>query len=136
MQRIPVPVWAPPYLARGANGEALAEVSGPEGDRAAALFQPYLAQILSLVDRAVNDYVNNPDLTFSEDEGCFPCRERLNGEYYREGPRYVGEQGCYSVRVLAHCIEKQRRPAQDEFDYLGLDVLIELDPATGSLYVS
>jgi hypothetical protein len=138
MQRIPVPNWAPSYLVRGPDGEVIPNLSEPGGPETYALLMPRYPEILSPVDKAVNEYVNNDGLTYGEDddENGFPSRKRLSGDYYLARPTYAGGNGWYTVSLMARCLEKPWLPNQIHCDYLGLDVSIALDTAfSSSLYV-
>ncbi len=136
MHRIPVPDWAPGYLVRDADGEVVPDLSLEGAHEAHAALHARQDEIASLVDRAVNEYVNEDSLIFNEDEDDFPTRKRLNGEYYL-GPSFyqIGSNG-YSMTIMARCLEKPWYSGQVDCDYLGLNVWINLDPATGSLSIS
>jgi len=90
-----------------------------------------------LVDHAVNEYINNDDLAYDAWEE-FPSRSRLTGEYYLGNQYYAMEPGndhCFASS-MACCQEKLWYPNQIGQDYLGLDVDVEFDTATGMMIVA
>jgi hypothetical protein len=134
MRRVPVPDWVLRDLERGTDGEAVPDLSEPGGPTAFAVLSPRLTEIVELVDKAVNDYVNDDALTYGEDEddNGFPSRRRLSGEYYLGRTIYSGEDGWYMVSIQACCLEKPWLPGHVERNYLGLDVSIVLDVPFGT----
>ncbi len=131
MVRVSVPKWAPPYAGGAATFEMVANkyydaVTPAERDALVARH----ADILALVDRLVEEYANKGCAPQGED--WFPEQARLTGEFYVGGESYhrlPGERWI-QVCVEARCLGRRTSTVGD---YLGLDVWLRFDPASGRL---
>ena len=88
------------------------------------LFNTNEAKIMKLVEDAVSEYVNDDDLC-NDDEGFWPHRCELTGEWYvRE--IYFSEKDYLSI---ATAFLSPWQTGKD--DYLGLEVFLRYDEETG-----
>ena len=92
-----------------------------------ALFYSHEAEIMKLVEEAVSEYINDDDLC-NDDEGFWPHRCELTGEWYvRE--IYFCEKECLSVQTAF--LGTGRAGWLERYDYLGLDVTLCYDEEAG-----
>jgi hypothetical protein len=94
-------------------------------------------QMLDVVHREVEAYLNTPGLYGEGGDGMFPDRSRMSGEYYVSDESYTGHVGpvWIQVGVICHCLEEPARPGQENRDYLGLEVWLRCDPNDWSFAV-
>lgn len=134
MVRIPVPNWVPTY----AQGEIEFEISASKyGDAITPAEREALvakhAEILRLVDKLVEDYVNK--WCCPPGNACdawFPEQAKLTGEFYIGCESYHRLRGAkwIQVRVEARCVG---RTPIGLSDYLGLDTWLRYDLKSGRL---
>lgn len=95
--------------------------------------------VLSLATKAVQQYVEDPLLTFDSHEIGFPCLNRLTGEFYiarvavgisiePESDNLLMRRELH-ISVMCHCLESALNDGQKNSDYLGLEVHLSFDPA-------
>lgn len=88
------------------------------------LFNANEADIMAMVEEAVSEYINDDDLC-NDDEGFFPRRCELTGEWYvREIYFKDGEELSVMTALLGSW-------PQGKGDYLGLDVFLRYDEESG-----
>ena len=135
-KRIPVPDWARPFAILREQ-----EFGEQEFSRCSS----HHDEVLEAVQEAVQQYVNDDENVFSKEQGHFPQRDRLTGEYYigsetydvYEEQRYPHEElgqraeRKYRLSVEVRCLEKQWISHQTDFDYLGLEVIFWWEPEDG-----
>ncbi len=136
MRRIPPPEWAPEWARRVAP--TVEAEFGEEEYRAVFMHR---AEILAAVQEAVEQYINDDDVTSNESRRSFPERRKLTGEYYigeenywvstvkYHGDRPPTPQAQYLFSLMARCLEEPWLEGQTDLDYLSLSVLFEWDPA-------
>ncbi|OWA33471.1 hypothetical protein B9G55_22685 [Saccharibacillus sp. O16] len=78
-------------------------------------------ELLALTLRAVNGYVNDDELCFSEEEGMFPVRKRLSGKAYIGAVSYAAGVDPVGFRILIEVRLTEGMGAEEQ-DYLGLEV--------------
>ncbi len=133
MTRVAVPSW---------TRQLQVDTDEDEGDVAYQAFQPLFVRVLDLIHRSVEEYVNNDDLVEEEDDGVhmhFPYRAPMTGEYYLGDQHYyvqdIDRVRYYCASIMARCTEKPWPNQHHPQDYLGLDIMITLDPLTKELAV-
>lgn len=132
MTRIPVPDWASAHARGLARWEM---VSGKYADAITPAARDALtarhADLLDLVDELVEEYVNDDELCPPRD--CFPERATLTGAFYVGRVSYHRLRGetWIQICVSVHCLGNS---ALGLDDYLGLDVWLRYDPASGRLW--
>ena len=127
IRRVPAPDWAE----RAALD--LEDMQPWDHERLQARYRD---DILAAVDRAIEAYLRDPDLTYETDH--FPTWQRLTGEYYIAGESYWSEQGPPKLQMslMAHCLESAPPDSGGRCrDYLGLEVWLELDELNGAIEV-
>lgn len=77
-------------------------------------------KIISLVHIEVEQYLNNPSLTFNDE--TFPSTKVLSGEYYIGGIEKIN--GNNKLRVCVRCLGYNVLGKLD--DYLGLDIWLDI----------
>ena len=118
MFRIPTPSWAKVHLETISPGfEQVDYVS----------IKSLRAEIERETDLAIQRYIDE-----EPESSPFPDLNRLSGEFYVDAPTYhyvyeewfakVGRQREWRFSYFAHCLEKESSSAQDNRDYLGLEV--------------
>jgi len=67
-------------------------------------------RLLRVVHQAVEDYLNDPQLYFTDDDDGFPNRERLTGQYYVADESYTAHEGpaWFQIGVMCRCLERPR----------------------------
>jgi len=127
MQRIPLPA------SEGTKSITLLE---PNGSQAFAAFERIPDQISELLQRSVESYVNDDNMT--SETGNFPARDRLASEFYVSEEVYKqierDEVQCFWGAFFCACTEHEV-DSDTNSPYLGLDVDIVLWPETGTLEV-
>ena len=127
VRRVDLPPW------RGATEVSILSDGGADAYQS---FQPVFWQIIDFVHAAVVDYVNDATMTF--ETGRFPARDCLSGQYYIYSTYYhtISLSGSlvHAVKVSCACTETSDAPEEDN-DYLGLDVVVNLWRDTGRLEV-
>jgi hypothetical protein len=116
------------------------DMDDPGAEEAYRAFHKDYDAALRLVQEEVEKYVNDDDLTgATEEDREFPARSQMTGEYYLGYEMYEAREfngrGCYCYVVQACCLEKKWAPKQKTFDYLGLEVRINLWKDTGKMEV-
>jgi hypothetical protein len=89
--------------------------------------QAHRDQMLAAVHREVEEYLNTPGFSTEGDEGSFPNRSEMSGEYYIGEENYTRHVGplWFQIGVLCRCL---RKPTWADRDYLGLQVWLRCDP--------
>ena len=133
MTRIPAPSWARPF-------ERSVDTRFGELELSRVLAQHEAA--MAVVQKAVQDYIDDRTLTVDNDALGFPSRDRLTREYYIGEESYgvndepwfqrVGRTRQYHFSVFACCLEHLRHANQTDQDYLGLEVHFRWLPDTGT----
>ena len=98
--------------------------------------QSHREELLDVVHKEVEEYLNTPDLVYDSDDG-FPSLTRLSGDYYISDESYEMHVNpiVFRISIQTHFLEKPSMENQEDFDYLGLQVWIQCDPATWSFSV-
>lgn len=128
MTRIETPAWARPHDV---------ELDDVQPSTYHAI-QQHRTQLLEVVQREVELYLNTPDLYDDGDEDGFPNRTKMTGEYYIKSESYQQKLGSAWVQIgiQCHCLEKLRLPGQIDQDYLGLHVWIKCSEQDWSFTVN
>ncbi|MBL8797032.1 MAG: hypothetical protein JNM56_24230 [Planctomycetia bacterium] len=94
-------------------------------------------QLLRVVHQAVEDYLNDPQLYFTDDNEGFPNRERLTGQYYVADESYTAHEdpAWFQIGVMCRCLERPRGRSKQAGDYLGLEVWLKCVPGRWSFSV-
>lgn len=133
MTRIPAPSWARPF-------ERSVDARFGELELSRVLAQH--EAVMAVVERVVQDYIDDRTLTVDNDALGFPSRDRLTREYYIGEESYgvndepwfqrVGRTCQYHFSVFACCLEHLRHANQTDQDYLDLEVHFRWLPDTGT----
>lgn len=109
MRQIPRPDWARlSYSSQDAPPQVIAAI------------QAHWDDILSLIHQAVEEYVNDDNLCFTDGKN-FPDRNRLTGEYYLrdESFEWYAEDEMCNISLTVCCLEYPWLPNMVETNYLG-----------------
>lgn len=92
--------------------------------------------MLKVVDREIEEYLNNPLLYFDGNVEGFPHRSRLTGEYYVASESYIVHYDpvWFQISIMCHCLERVKAGRDHEGDYLGLEVWMKCVPGKWSLF--
>ena len=95
-----------------------------------AAIQRHRNQLLRVVHREVEAYLNDPRLVFVGDEEGFPHRRRLTGAYYIGGESYEAHRdpALFVISVMCRCLEPPKAGVDRDDDYLGLQVWLKCEP--------
>ncbi|HLW66672.1 MAG TPA: hypothetical protein VKS79_15260 [Gemmataceae bacterium] len=101
-----------------------------------AAIQRHREEMLQVVHREVEAYLNDPRLIFDGDKDGFPHRRRLTGSYYIGGEMYEthGEPVAFVISVMCRCLESPKSGMDREDDYLGLQVWLRCCPGRWSSF--
>ncbi|TKR29492.1 hypothetical protein FCE95_15250 [Luteimonas gilva] len=123
--RIPTPLWARPTDASLYDGVRLSDYH---------LIQSHRDRLLDAVHDELDAYLNS-DAIFGA--GDFPNRERLTGEYYIADESYAQHTGplWIQIGIKCHCLEYPINAGQIDLDYLGLEVWLRFEPASGAFSI-
>lgn len=92
--------------------------------------QQYRERMLKVVHKEVEAYLNTAGLYYEGDEGGFPSRSRMTGEYYVSDEGYTAHVGpvWFQVSIKCHCLGSRLPDSAEVGDYLGLEVWLRCEP--------
>lgn len=126
VKRIEPPSWA---------SEPEVRRSDISDDEFAAI-QAHRDELLEVVHREIETYLNDPEAIFDADEGLFPLRSWLTGAYYIARESYQESKSYWAkgkprwvvIAVMYHCLESPKPGVDRDDDYLGLEVWLKSEP--------
>lgn len=98
--------------------------------------QRHREDLLRVVHREIEAYVNDPHLCFDGDDQGFPHRRRLTGAYYIGSESYIAHRdpGWIQISIKCHCLAPPKKGVNRDDDYLGLEVWLKCVPGQWSSF--
>ena len=130
MNRISAPDWAKPFTVTRDEGFSEQEFTR---------FSAHRDAIRKIVQKSVEQYINDDKIVASGEQHFFPEQQKLTGEYYIASEDYYVYQGQnpfhsaerkFVLSIMVHCLEKQWIENQTDFNYLGLELFFFWEPKT------